>query len=194
MQYKSYSFENCDDTTLIELINRDNDASDSAFEVICARYLSLVRTIAHKYRNSADGYELSDFVQEGLIGLLSACKTYDKNGSAAFKNYAMLCVENRFRSIYRQQNKKSHSVVLSLDDSLNSIEDATAISMQETLESKEYIKSVYEKIQTTLSQLEQKVLRLYLCGYSYRQSAQTLNISEKAVDNALCRIRKKLTR
>lgn len=194
MQYQIYSFENCDDNTLVDLIKRDDDTSDGAFEAICARYLSLIRAIAHKYRNSADGYELSDFVQEGLIGLLSACKTYDKNGSAAFKNYAMLCVENRFRSIYRHQSKKQHSVVLSLDDSMNSIEDATAMSMQELLESKEYIKSVYEKIQTTLSDLEQKVLRLYLCGYSYRQSAQTLNISEKAVDNALCRIRKKLTR
>lgn len=194
MQYKSYPFENCDDNTLAGYIKRDDEASDGAFEVICARYLSLIRTIANKYRNSADGYELSDFVQEGLIGLLSACKTYDENSSATFKNYAMLCVENRFRSIYRQQSRKSHSVVLSLDDSMNSIEDATAMSMQESLESKEYIKSVYEKIQTTLSDLEQKVLRLYLCGYSYRQTAQMLSISEKAVDNALCRIRKKLTR
>lgn len=194
MQYASYSFENCDDTTLVDLIKRDDENSDSAFEAVCARYLSLIRTIAHKYRYSAGGYELSDFIQEGLIGLLSACKTYDEDGGTTFKNYAMLCVENRFRSIYRQQNKKSHSVVIPLDDSMDFYEDSNAMSMQEFLESKEYIKSVYSKMHDTLSPLEQKVLRLYLCGYSYKQSALSLNISEKAVDNALCRIRRKLTR
>jgi len=43
-----------------------------------------------------------------------------------------------------------------------------------------------------LSALEEKVLRLYLAGYSYSQIADAVNSSEKTVDNALCRAKNKL--
>lgn len=197
MQYAQHSFENCNDAALVKLIQSNNDYDDLAFETLCARYMGIISSIASKYRYCAEGYELSDFMQEGLIGLLSACKSFDVDGGMTFKNYAMLCVENRFRSIYRHQNKKgqlSLSSMMPLDDTLNTLEDSNALTMQEFLESKEYIKSVFSKIEGELSTLEKKVLMLYLSGYSYRQTATALNVSEKAIDNALYRIRKKLSR
>lgn len=193
----SYSFEKCDDTALVKEIKSNGSGADQAFELMCARYLNLISSIASNYLYCAQDYELSDFMQEGLIGLFSACNTFDENSGKSFKNYAMLCVENRFRSIYRQQNKKGFvpfSSTVSIDDSVDTLEDSNALSMQESLESKEYIKSIYAKIEDTLSQLEKRVLSLYLSGYSYKQSATALNVSEKAVDNALYRIRKKLSR
>lgn len=197
MQYAQHSFENCNDVALVKLIQSNNDYDDLAFETLCARYMGIISSIASKYRYCAEGYELSDFMQEGLIGLLSACKSFDVDGGMTFKNYAMLCVENRFRSIYRHQNKKgqlSLSSMMPLDDTLSTLEDSNALTMQEFLESKEYIKSVFSKIEGELSTLEKKVLMLYLSGYSYRQTATALNVSEKAIDNALYRIRKKLSR
>ncbi|MDO4747722.1 MAG: sigma-70 family RNA polymerase sigma factor [Eubacteriales bacterium] len=196
MQYSAYSFEHCDDATLASLIKCESDRCDCAFEAICARYLNLISTIASKYRYCAEGYELSDFMQEGLIGLLSACKTFDNERGMTFKNYAMLCVENRFRSISRHQNKRGQvptSNIVPIDDNVSEIEDINAMSVQELFESKDYIKSVFNRLDGVLSELEKKVLRLYLSGYSYKQSATALSISEKAVDNALCRIRKKLS-
>lgn len=197
MQYAQHSFENCNDAALVKLIQSNNDYDDLAFETLCARYMGIISSIASKYRYCAEGYELSDFMQEGLIGLLSACKSFDVDGGMTFKNYAMLCVENRFRSIYRHQNKKgqlSLSSMMPLDDTLSTLEDSNALTMQEFLEGKEYIKSVFSKIEGELSTLEKKVLMLYLSGYSYRQTATALNVSEKAIDNALYRIRKKLSR
>ncbi|MBR2715366.1 MAG: sigma-70 family RNA polymerase sigma factor [Ruminococcus sp.] len=171
--------------------------NDAAFELMCKRYLSLISSIAKKYRYDAQGYELSDFIQEGLIGLLAACKTYDTKSNMTFKNYAMLCVENRFRSIHRHLTKKGSvptSNIVPIDESINTIEDITALSMQELLESKEYIKTIFSKIEGVLTELEKKVLSLHLSGYSYKQTAKALSISEKSVDNALYRIRKKLSR
>lgn len=194
MQYNKKHEKSCDDATLVRRIkNKDDDA----FELMCARYMGLISGIASKYRYCAQGYELSDFVQEGLIGLLSACNSFDENGGMTFKNYAMLCVENRYRSILRHQNSRAqvpYSQLVPIDDSVNMIEDSNAISMQELFESKEYIRSVFSKIENVLSDLEKKVLSLYLSGYSYKQSATALFISEKAVDNALTRIRKKLSK
>lgn len=192
-----FSFENCDDNALVAVIKDESENFDDAFETMCARYMGLISSISSKYLYCANGFELSDFLQEGLIGLLSACKTYDESGGKAFKNYAMLCVENRFRTILRHQSKLSSIPSCSLvpiDDSVSSIEDSTQLSLQETLESKEYIKSVYKKIEGSLSKLEKDVLSLYLSGYSYKQCATALSVSEKAIDNALYRIRKKLSK
>ena len=186
--------ENYDDATLITLVkNNDSDA----FELICARYMGLISNIASKYRYCAESYELQDFIQEGLIGLLSACKTYNFDGGMTFRNYAMLCVENRYRTIYRQKKKKAQvpsSSIVPIDESIKNLEDVNALSMQELIEHKEYIKSVFSNIEKTLSELEKKVLGLYLYGYSYKQIATALSITEKAISNALCRIRRKLSK
>ncbi len=197
MQHSSYCFENCDDTTLASFIRNGDSSSDIAFEIICIRYLNLISSIASKYRYCAEGYELSDFMQEGLIGLLSACKSYDESRGMSFKNYAMLCVENRFKTILRHKNSSTQvpfSNLVPIDSSLDLLEDANEMSVQEIIESKEYIKTVFKNLDKTLSELEKKVLKLYLSGYSYSQTGAALNISEKAVDNAMYRIRKKLSR
>ena len=63
-----------------------------------------------------------------------------------------------------------------------------------SLEHKEYIKSVFSNIEKSLSDLEKKVLGLYLYGYSYKQIATALSVTEKSISNALCRVRNKLSK
>ena len=70
------------DAKLAELVKSGND---SAFDVLTLRYLRNIGFLAKKY--SADGYERNDFVQEGLLGLLYACRTFDSNNKASFKSY-----------------------------------------------------------------------------------------------------------
>ena len=197
MNDASCSFELLSDAVLVGFIKSGGTLSNEAFETMCARYMGLISSIASKCRNCSEFYEHADIMQEGLIGLMFACRTFDTNGGMSFKNYAMLCVENRFRTIRRHTKAKSRvpeSNIEPIDDSLNAVEDITAMTMQETLEIKEFLSSVYEKIADTLSPLEKNVLALHLSGYSYKESAEKLEVCEKAVDNALYRIRKKLSK
>lgn len=190
------SFDKLSDSVLVGFIKSGGTLSNEAFEAMCARFMGLISCVACKYRSIFDSYEHSDIMQEGLIGLMFACRTFDANGGMSFKNYAMLCVENRFCSILRRLNAKSRvpeGSIEPIDDSLAEVEDITSMTMQETLEVKEFLSGVYEKIASNLSELEKSVLALHLSGYSYKESAQKLMVSEKAVDNALYRIRKKLS-
>jgi RNA polymerase sporulation-specific sigma factor len=57
---------------------------------------------------------------------------------------------------------------------------------------KENISAMKQKIAEKLSATERQVLDLYLLGFSYSKIAKELNISEKSVDNAIQRMRKKL--
>lgn len=57
---------------------------------------------------------------------------------------------------------------------------------------KENFFALKQSIKNCLSTLEIKILNQYLQGYSYKEIATHLNISQKSIDNALTRIKSKL--
>ena len=59
------------------------------------------------------------------------------------------------------------------------------------MQSERYTQTM-QSIDTRLSALEKQVLALFLDGNTYSAIAKRLNVSEKAVDNALQRVRAKL--
>lgn len=174
------------------LASRVNNGDDLAFDELMLRYLSTINAIARKY--SAEGYEQKDFVQEGLLALLQSCRTYKSDSSASFKTYMSVVVEHRLISIIRSSNSKRvipQSSLVKMDDLSETIEDS-ASNPEETLMCREQLSSVFNKLKSTLSDTEYRVLTLYAEGLSYRQIAQRLNVSEKSVDNALQRARRKI--
>ena len=58
---------------------------------------------------------------------------------------------------------------------------------------KENVKEILEAIKSSLSSLEYKVLLLYLKGYNYNEISQSMNVPKKSIDNALTRIKNKLS-
>ena len=178
------------DALLAQEIQQGNQA---AFEEITKRYQGLIASIAARY--SATGFDRADFMQEGLLALHSACKSFsDKKGGASFRNFAALCISRRFMSVIRSANTKGaipeDSLVsfdgIELSDN-NSHNPETLILQQES--SEDFMKA----IRNALSPLESDVLNLYLCGMSYTEIAKKLSTSPKSVDNALQRIRKKIS-
>ena len=180
----------------IDLIKRIQGGDDAAFETIASRYLGLIGSVASKYRNIGNYFDNSDFVQEGLLALLYACKNFDAKQGMSLKNYILLCVESRFKSIVRKVNKKSRvpqDVLLSISDDIDQISDTTQSSPDEIFESREYIEKVRNTLKDRLSPFEYSVVSLYLSGYTYSECSKKLSVSEKSVENALSRIRKKLS-
>ena len=177
------------DDVLAEL---SKDGIDNAFNELAMRYLGIISFIARKY--SVQGWEQKDFMQEGLMGLMYACKTYDKSSGTTFKNYLSLIVERRFISILRRsQTLKTvpDSALVqidSLDDDLLDYER----SPEEQLLYKERLSHVLKRLNALLSAREYEVLMLFASGLSYSKISDKLHISEKSVDNALQRVRRKV--
>ena len=65
---------------------------------------------------------------------------------------------------------------------------------EKLLIAREQIEDWNARIKKELSKLEQQVLKLYLQGLSYEEIAEQLGKTEKSIDNALQRIRGKLSR
>ena len=180
-----------------ELIGLFRSGDDAAFEAIASRYLGLISSAAAKFRGLSPDMDSADLVQEGMLALLVACRSYDPDGGSSFKNYLMLCFENRLRSIRRHASKKgnvpAHSIV-SIEDGEDAACDPTLSTPDELVETKEYIDHLHRILKDRLSDLEYRVATLHLSGYSYREIADKLNTSLKTIDNAQTRIRQKLSR
>ncbi|MCI6616968.1 sigma-70 family RNA polymerase sigma factor [Ruminococcus sp.] len=189
MGESTYSYNSLDDNTLARL---SKNGDDNAFNELAMRYLNTINFIARKY--SAEGYEQNDFVQEGLLALLYACRTFDENGSSGFKNYMSVVVERRFISIIRKSSTQKavpKSALVQLDDLGDTLEDLSQ-TPEELLMCREHLQMVLDKLKNVLSKTEFEVVMLYGNGLGYKEIAKKLSISEKSADNALQRARRKI--
>lgn len=165
----------------------------SAEEMMTA-YKPLVCKIARRYY--LEGGELDDLIQEGMIGLYKAIKNFDSGKDASFKTFATLCIKRQIQTAVRSANSQKNSAFLqALDDNdkmLGDIPSNRENPEQKIIAEQSYIQT-QQSIQTALSKKEYTILNVFLQGYSYEQIAGFLNISKKSVDNALVRIRAKLS-
>ena len=103
-------------------------------------------------------------------------------------------VERRFISIIRRGEQKKaipSSSIVPMDDVGESIEDS-AKTPEELLMCREQLNQLLSRLQGILSKSEYDVLMLYGNGLSYKEIAERLSVTEKTVDNALQRARKKV--
>ncbi len=183
-------FKNFDDNTLCVLSKKGDER---AFEEITIRYIKLIYSIAQGY--SADGYEVEDFVQEGLLSFLLASKSYDIKSGASFKNYAVKCAKNRFSDIIKKTYKKStvpSSKIVSMDNLTVKEENDNSQNVEDYVLEREYLKTLLSHLYSLLTVQEREIFSLYVNGYSYSDIAEKLSSTPKAVDNTLQKIKRKL--
>ena len=172
-----------------------HEGCEDAFSQLVQRCASIVRR--HAAMNRSVQLEAEDLEQEGLVGLLSAVRTYQESGGASFRTYASVCIRRRMLSAVRRAGAAKQipsSELISMDEGGASLEEpAVPTDPAVLLQQREDADRFQNRLKETLTQLEYQVLMLYLGAYSYEEIAQLLHSTSKAVDNALQRVRRKLT-
>jgi len=195
-------YEEMTDEKLIENIIQ-NDTN--ALECLIKRYDEVVNMKANKF--FMIGAERDDMIQEGMIGLYKAVKSYDAEKQNSFRTFANLCIERQLITAVKNSNRQKH-MPLNSYVSLNASayeenDDTTVIDVLETktvddpsdiIANKEYFDYMENKIDNSLSDFEKKVLKYYKRGDSYANIAAKLESKVKSVDTAIQRIRKKATK
>ena len=179
--------ENSNNLTDEEIINLINQGKVELLEVIIKRYTPVISFYAQKY---CAEFQREDAVQEATYALYSAVRSYD-SAKASFSTFADLCIKRSVLGVLKS-SKRLKNIPDELMSSIDDIEVADSKTPEEILMNKESYKSLTDTIRLELSGMEYSVLQLFLSGKSYEDIADNLNISQKAVDNALSRIRKKL--
>ena len=186
----------CTDEELVVICKND---SDEAMDVLFLRYKQLIKKLSREY--FLIGAETDDLIQEGQIGLFKAIRDYNLNKNVPFRSFARLCISRQLITAIKQSQRNKHQPLndyVSLNYQLNgedplieSIENGI-LSPENLLISKEEFDKLTQKINSDLSKFEKKVLIKYLEGMSYNEISASLDCGNKAVDNALQRIKSKL--
>ncbi|MGM9669996.1 MAG: sigma-70 family RNA polymerase sigma factor [Oscillospiraceae bacterium] len=174
-----------------------------AEEALAERYVRSVRICARPLFLA--GGDSEDLIQEGMLGLLSAIRQYDPSASVPFKTYAELCINRRLYSAVKSAARLKHLPLnngVPLDSILSEESQPQATSYpeanrritEEQVLARESEKELHSAFSQYLSGFEAKVLQLYLSGLSYAEMAAQTHKSEKSIDNAVQRIRRKLAR
>lgn len=174
-----------------------------ALEYLLEKYKGFIRAKTRPY--FLIGADREDIIQEGMIGLYKAVRDFDTDKNVAFRTFADLCTTRQIITAIKTANRQKH-IPLNSYVSLNKpifneetdrtlldvISHQTLIDPEEILIHSEDMKFIENKIDESLSQLEQSVLNLYLQGKSYREMSAILKKQVKTIDNALQRVKKKL--
>ncbi|MGN0492789.1 MAG: sigma-70 family RNA polymerase sigma factor [Acutalibacteraceae bacterium] len=178
------NYENLSDEEIVSLIN---GGDFELLQVIIERYLPQIHFYADKYCAQS---EREDAVQEATYALYSAVKNYDMQKSS-FSTFAALCIKRSvITSAKRLKSRKK--IPDELLSPIDEVEITDSNSPEKIFFDRESYKTLTDSIRLELSGLEYSVLQLFLSGKRYIEIANVLGISEKSVNNALLRIRKKL--
>ncbi len=182
------------DEELVALAQK-NDAE--AIETLIERYKGAVKALTRSFYLS--GGDSEDLIQEGMVGIFKAIATY--NGKSSFKNYVFACVKNNVLSAVKKDGSNKNLPLrnyISLSDGGETDKADIVISGGPDPET-DYINRESEKelkisIKNMLSDMEYKILTLYLQGFSYSEIGAAIGKTSKSADNAIQRIRKKVVK
>ena len=178
------------------IIKDFQNGSESAFSDLYETYKPLMLSLINSIILSSFPYEgASDhdvLMQEAAMALYKAAQSYDLScNEVTFGLYAKVCIKNRLISVKRKlvsaQKRRSRAA-------LSESRKQTAKIQKNPYNIKSELAAgrLSEVIENNLSDFEKRVLDHYLQDMSYKEIADALNVSQKAVDNAVYRIRCKL--
>jgi RNA polymerase sporulation-specific sigma factor len=190
-----------DDHYLVALAK---DGRTDAYDAIVRRYRGFVRLKASSY--FLLGGEADDLIQEGLVGLYKAVRDYRTDRESSFRNFAELCITRQIITAVKTATRNKHTPLNQYvsfsqspaaagdsDTTLDEVLPGPTVSdpVHQVIATEE-LKSLVSCISGVLSELESRVLSLYLDGYSYEVIGERLECDTKTVDNALQRVKRKV--
>jgi len=199
----NFTTEKLQSMTDEELIMCSKSGNGFAIEVLMERYRNFVRSKSRTY--FLIGADKEDIIQEGMIGLYKSIRDFKPDAHTSFRSFAELCITRQMITAIKKATRQKHiplNSYISLNKPLYDEENErvlldtfsgrNALNPEEIMLDKERFYHIENKLSEILSKLELRVLNEYLEGKSYVEIANIINKSEKSIDNALQRIKKKI--
>lgn len=188
----------------MKMLQLARSGDTTAIEHFFKSYQSIIYWKATQY--FLQGAERDDLIQEGMIGLFKAIRDFKEDREASFRSFAEICINRQIlsavkRSMRQKNYALNHSVSIDtpVDESdaidwtlLDVISEKEAMTPEDFLIQNEKLAGVAHKLEEVTSEFEREVLYQYLEGKSYQEMAQHFGKKEKAIDNAIQRVKKKM--
>ncbi len=196
-KYKDNDYE------LLYLISENNE---DAKELFYTKYRPIIEMKARKFTKYVEskGYDYNDLVQEGMIGLSKAIKDYSEQKDVQFTTFANVCIERQMFSFMRNISAGRHKILndsLSFDTTTNSygkplinLLDDKNVNPETTFIESEEEEDLHNDIVSILKEKEIEIFELRTKGFSYKEIASLLNITEKSVGKYIEKIKNKISK
>lgn len=183
------------DDRLSVLITKAAIGDQTAFHEIVKTFEPLIAGIIKKYGIRNSDYDEDDLRQEATIALFGAVRTYNRtNYSVTFGLYAKICISNRIISHLRKIRHNIIPITIQEPDDIDGIIDSSGkdFNPENEIIGRESYNTLLNLIDKNLTPYEKSVFKLYILDKSYQEIAAVLGSSQKSVDNAIYRIKKKI--
>lgn len=200
MMLKTEEFKNMEENKILALAQQ---GESPAVDYVLQKYRNFVRAKSRTY--FLIGADREDIIQEGMIGLYKAVRDYKPESGASFRSFADLCITRQIITAIKTATRQKHMPLnsyISLNKPvydeenentlLESVFEKQHLDPEEIMINRERFDFIEEKLSLVLSKYETAVLKGYLAGKSYAAVASDLGKTEKSIDNALQRIKKKI--
>lgn len=198
-------YERFESMTDEEIVAQAQAADGTALEFLLNKYKNFVRSRARSY--FLIGADHEDIVQEGMIGLYKAIRDFKPDRLSSFRAFAELCITRQIITAIKTATRQKHIPLNSYvslnkpiydEESDRTLMDIMTEDAQSNPESmfidREDLSVIRGKIGELLSELEKQVLDLYMDGKSYQEISEEMGRHVKSIDNALQRVKRKLTK
>ncbi len=193
-------YKELNDNELIYMCYENNEEAEN---ILIDKYKNCILTILKGFLKEYNiiGIEVADLYQEGLIGLMHAIKTFNKEKDVTFYTYANTCIRSNIISAMRQTFRMKNRI-LNNSCSLDKLIEDTNHSYYELFKDEsnepnmilikeEEKRELISSIKKRLSKGELVIFELKLNGLNNSEIADLLNKDKKYVENTMFRINKK---
>lgn len=150
-----------------EVLERLSKGDEEARKILIERNLRLVAHVCKKY--STTNIDQDDLISIGTIGLIKGINTYDVTRNFKLATYVARCIENEILMYLRSTKKLGAEVYL--NEPIGKDKDDNVVTLQEVLENEEVnieeevdlkfkIRTLYEKIKKILKDREKMIIEL----------------------------------
>jgi RNA polymerase sporulation-specific sigma factor len=187
-----------------EIVRLAQKGRQDAAEHILYKYRNLVRSKVKSY--FLVGAEREDLLQVGMVGLWQAIVDYRHDKATSFPAFAKVCIHRHIiTAIKAATRQKQVPLNTSLSLEVPADDDSSEWNMADVLQTgdeddpeelmvrTEDSRRLNSLLHQMLSEFEWHVLTGYQMGKSYREIARDLRCKTKSVDNALMRIKRKVS-
>jgi RNA polymerase sporulation-specific sigma factor len=188
-----------------DVVGQAQRGYQDAAEHLLYKYRNLVRSKVKSY--FLVGAEREDLLQVGMIGLWQAIVDYKPEKATSFPAFAKVCIHRHIITAIKAATRQkqlplntSLSLEVPSEDEFSDWNMSDILQTDSTTDPEELVIqredsiALQELLQQLLSEFEWRVLAGYQLGKSYREIADELRCKTKSVDNALARIKRKVSR
>ncbi len=144
----------------------------------------LVRMVVRKFA-STSVQEEEDLVQEGMIAMLKAKKTFDTSVGVKFETYASLIIRNRLIDVLRRKKRQP------LEESEEVVNSMVGKTLEDEIDLTEKRK-ILNRILKECTEIEEAIFNAYFQGFSYEEIASIFSVNTKKINNTIQKIKKRI--